>query len=249
MPAGSKIVDLRLGPDHAERAQRLSSSSPTTAAIPTLVNAGLLTQDTLGSGAAAALGVERAAPRQRRARNAPVDQHGRSTARPRSAASPTRARRPIGVTASGTHTVTVSRELRPARRCSPASQTFPPGGASTFVALGPPGSVIAVTLQDINFLPTTPGNARVRVVNAESGGTGVNTFVNGSLAVGALPAGQRVAVFRAAGRHLHVQVRRCDVVGTICSTYRASCSPRGTRTRCSSSARRGSSRTLLTQDR
>jgi hypothetical protein len=95
----------------------------------------------------------------------------------------------------GTHTVSVEPASSPGNPLVTGSQTFPPGGASTVVALGPAGSVIAVALADINFMPSVAGNARVRVVNAQSGGAGVTTFVNGGLAVGALTPGQASLYF------------------------------------------------------
>ena len=66
------------------------------------------------------------------------------------------------------------------------SGTFPPGGDATQVVIGTAGSPQSFTLQDINFLPVTPGNARIRVVNATSAGATFNTLVNGALTVATL---------------------------------------------------------------
>jgi len=66
------------------------------------------------------------------------------------------------------------------------SLTFPPGGASTIALVGAAGAQQSFVLQDLNFLPITPTNARIRVVNLRSDAGSFETFVNGTLVVGTL---------------------------------------------------------------
>lgn len=86
----------------------------------------------------------------------------------------------------GTHTVSYQPTGQPGTTLITGSLTFPPGGNSTAVLFGTAGAQLSFVLQDINFLPVTPTNARIRVVNVSSDTTSFVTLINGSLAVGAL---------------------------------------------------------------
>jgi hypothetical protein len=89
----------------------------------------------------------------------------------------------------GTHNVTFQPSGQSSTPVLTGTLTFPPGGATTAVLVGAAGAQQSYVLQDINFLPITPTNARVRVVNVLSD-TGIfETFVNGTLAVGTLGPG------------------------------------------------------------
>lgn len=154
---------------------------------PNLVNASVLTMDTLGSGQLvnSTMGELRAvdAAPGPAAINVVVDGATVIGGVPYAHAS---AYQPA---VAGTHTVGVEASSAPGTSLVSGSMTFAPGGSTSVVAFGPAGSVVAAGLTDINFLPQVAGNARVRVVNAASGGGSVNTFVNGNLTVGALVAG------------------------------------------------------------
>jgi hypothetical protein len=154
---------------------------------PGQVNVGLLTNDTLGSAAAlnsivSATRLVNAAPGVPAA-NVTVDQttiagvaYGTSSA--------------YQQVQSGTPTATFAATATPSTTLISGSLLLPPGGASTIVLFGASGAQQGFALQDFNLLPVTPGNARLRVVNLESGGTGVITLLNGALVVGALASGQ-----------------------------------------------------------
>ena len=89
----------------------------------------------------------------------------------------------------GSHTIGIAATSAPGTSLVSGTLNFAAGGANTVVAFGSAGSVVAAGLTDINLLPTVAGNARVRVVNANSSSLSVNTFVNGALTVGTLAAG------------------------------------------------------------
>jgi hypothetical protein len=154
-------------------------------ADPGLVNVGLFTMDTLGSG-----GLIGSTLGQLRLVNATpatpaVDLSIEGTATITNVAYGTASPYKL-INSLGTRTIT----LQATGTSTPlvtATTTYPPGGDSTQVVIGAAGSQASFTLQDINFLPMTPGDARVRVVNATTGGATFNTLVNGALTVGTLP--------------------------------------------------------------
>jgi len=151
---------------------------------PGLVNAGVFTMDTLGSGA-----LQNSALGQLRLMNATpatpsVDLAIEGTTAIANVAYGTASPYQL-IGNPGTHTIT----LLPSGTSTPlltGSATFPPGGPATQVVIGTAGAQQSFTLQDINFLPITPTNARIRVVNATSGGATFNTLVNGTLTVATL---------------------------------------------------------------
>jgi hypothetical protein len=151
---------------------------------PTLVNAGLFTMDTLGSGttqnsvqgAMRVVNASAATPSV----NLLVD----NTPAVSNVAFPTAT--PYQLTPTGTHTVSFEASSTPGAALVSGTVLFPPGGDASVVLFGPAGSQQAFGLQDVNLLPMTAGNARVRVVNVRSDAGTVNTYVNGALTVGAL---------------------------------------------------------------
>jgi hypothetical protein len=84
----------------------------------------------------------------------------------------------------GTRTVSYQPTGQASTTLLTGSLTFPPGGAVTAVLVGTAGAQQSYVLQDVNFLPVTPTNARIRVVNTLSDTGSFQTFVNGTLAVG-----------------------------------------------------------------
>ena len=90
---------------------------------------------------------------------------------------------------SGARTIGLEATSAPGTPLVTGTLQLAPGGANTIVGFGPAGAVVAGGLVDINFLPLVAGNARVRVVNANSAGLAVNTFLNGSVVVGTLAPG------------------------------------------------------------
>ena len=152
-----------------------------------LVNAGIFTMDTLGSGqlinstqsdVRLVNGIANVGPIDLSvAGNAAIGSIAYAQASPYQGGLP------------GSQTISIAATSNPSTALLSGTQTFPAGGANTVVAFRNAGNVVALTLSDINFQPQTPGNARVRVVNASSDVGGVNTLINGSLAVGTLPAG------------------------------------------------------------
>ena len=154
---------------------------------PNQVNVGLLTMDTLGSGAAvnsiiAATRVVNAAPGES-AVNAGLQNNVTIGSVAYGTASPYQ-----DVT-SGTQTVSFANAATPGTTLVSGNVLLPPGGDATMVIYGNAGAEHAISLQDLNYLPMTPGNARVRVVNVGSDTGSVTTFVNGTLTVGALVNG------------------------------------------------------------
>jgi hypothetical protein len=154
---------------------------------PAQVNLGLLTNDTLGSGATfnslvsstrflnAAPGVPAA--------TATIDQ----TPLPSVAYGTVS---PYVTLPAGVRNASFAATATPGTPIISGSVLLPPGGASTVVFFGAAGAQQGFALQDFNLLPVTPGNGRVRVVNLGSGAGSVSTLVNGTLTVGALAAGQ-----------------------------------------------------------
>jgi len=96
---------------------------------------------------------------------------------------------------AGSHTIVLEPTSAPGSALVTGTLQLAPGGATTIVGFGATGSVVAVSLADINFMPMVAGNARVRVLNANSAGKSVTTFVNGSLVVGALSPGNSSVYF------------------------------------------------------
>lgn len=151
---------------------------------PAQVNAALLTHDTLGSsglqnstvGKVRVINASPGTP----ALNVTVDGTPLVTNVAYATASP------YAVTAAGAHTATVQATSAPATTVLTGSVLFPPGGDATFVVFGTPTATVAITLQDANFAPQNPANARVRVVNAGTGVGAITTFVDGTLTVGTL---------------------------------------------------------------
>jgi hypothetical protein len=153
-------------------------------ADPALVNAGVFTMDTLGSGAL--LGSTLGQVRLVNATPATpaVDLSIEGTATITNVAYATASPYKL-ITTVGTRTIT----LQATGTSTPlltGTSTFPPGGDTTQVVIGAAGAQQSFALQDINFLPMTTGDARVRVMNATTGGTTFNTLVNGTLTVGTL---------------------------------------------------------------
>jgi len=151
---------------------------------PNQVNVGLLTMDTLGSGAAlnsivAATRVVNAAPGDA-AVNAGLPNNVTISGVAYGTASP------YQIVTSGTQTVNFANAATPGTNLVSGTVLLPPGGDATMVLYGNAGAEHAISLQDFNYLPTTPGNARVRVVNVGSDVGSVTTLVNGTLTVGAL---------------------------------------------------------------
>jgi hypothetical protein len=96
---------------------------------------------------------------------------------------------------TGAHTIALEPTSAPGSTLVTGTLQLPPGGATTIVGFGATGSTVAISLVDINFQPMVAGNARVRVVNVNSAGVKVNTYVNGSLVVGALTPGNSSLYF------------------------------------------------------
>jgi hypothetical protein len=90
---------------------------------------------------------------------------------------------------AGSHSISFQPTGAPGTTLLTGTLTFPPGGDTTVVLLGAAGAQQSFVLQDLNFLPTTPTNGRVRVVNLRSDSAAFNTFVNGALTVGTLGPG------------------------------------------------------------
>jgi hypothetical protein len=154
---------------------------------PGQVNVGLLTNDTLGSGAllnsiVADTRFLNAAPGVAAA-NATVDQ----TTITGVAYDTVSAYQPVP---SGVRNASFAATANPGTPIISGTVLQAAGGASTIVFFGAAGAQQGFALQDLNLLPVTPGNARMRVVNLGSGAGSVSTLVNGALTVGALDPGQ-----------------------------------------------------------
>lgn len=151
---------------------------------PALVNGELLTLDTLGSGAAvnSTLAKFRVLDAVVGAPTINLALDGNAVVAGAAYGITT----PYGTTGGGAHTITVQYPSAPGTNVLTGSSSFPPGGDSTFVVLGTAAAPIGIALQDANFLPTTPGAARLRVVNASNALGSVKTFVNGTLTVATL---------------------------------------------------------------
>jgi hypothetical protein len=112
---------------------------------------------------------------------------------------------------AGTHTVSIEATTAPGASLNSNSIIFTPGGSNTILAYGPSTSVLQVPMTDINLLPQTAGNARLRIVNANSSSLNVQTFINGNLAVGAEAPGQPSLYFEfPAGTYLFSFVNAAD---------------------------------------
>jgi len=163
---------------------------------PAQVNVGLLTHDTLGSGSLqnSAVGKVRVVNATPAVPSMNVASDGTAVATGVAYATAS----PYAVTGAGAHTVTVQAAGAPNVDILTGGVTFPPGGDASFVVFGTPGALVGITLSDANFLPMTAGNARLRVVNAGTGLGSASTFINGALAVGALPNGATSLYFELA---------------------------------------------------
>jgi hypothetical protein len=159
---------------------------------PNQVNVGLLTHDTLGSGSPvnsifastrAVNGIPTAG-----AINALIDGTPTITNVAYGTVTPYQA-----ITPGGTRTVSIEPTSTPGTSLVSGAVLFPPGGPTTLVAFVSGGVTRTFTLQDINLLPLTPGNARMRIANIADIGT-VNVFANGTLVVGPLLS-QQVSLY------------------------------------------------------
>ena len=163
---------------------------------PALVNVGLLTHDTLGSGSLqnSAVGKVRVINAVPAVPSLNVASDGTALVSGVAYATAT----PYTVTSAGAHTVTAQAAGAPNVDILTGGVTFPPGGDATFLVFGTPGALVGVTLSDANFLPMTAGNARLRVVNGGTGLGSASTYINGALAVGTLPNGATSLYFELA---------------------------------------------------
>lgn len=154
---------------------------------PNQVNVGLLTMDTLGSGSS----LNSVLSLTRLVNAAPTEASVTATL-PNNvsiANVPFRSVSPYQLVTSGAQTVSVANTAAPATPLSTNTVLLPPGGDATMVLYGAPGAERVIGLQDFNYLPMTPGAARVRVVNVRSDTGSMTTYVNGNLVVGALSPG------------------------------------------------------------
>lgn len=155
---------------------------------PRLVNVGLLTLDTLGSGSLLAsllsdVRLVNATPATPLA-DMLVDGNVHIGSVPFGVVSNYQSE------AGGEHTVSFTPTGVPGTTLITGSLTFPPGGNNTVALFGNAGAQSAFVLQDVNFQPVTPTNARVRVVDLLSNNQTFQTFVNGALTVGTLGPAQ-----------------------------------------------------------
>jgi len=167
---------------------------------PNLVNAAVLTMDTLGSGQ-----LVNSVQGQTRLVNAVVGPPAINMLVDNTTAIggvPYGQASAYQFAAAGTHTVSVEATTAPGAALTSSSILFNSGGSNTILSFGPSTSVVDVPLTDVNLLPQTAGNARVRVVNANAAGLNVQTFISGNLAVGAVtPGGPSLYFELAAGSY------------------------------------------------